>query len=204
MKDYPTISKETIRGISIYAFDKCDGSHIRAEWNKKQKFYKFGSRGRLLGTDQPFISEAKEIIITKYEQDLSDIFKKNNWERAIVFFEFFGVNSFAGMHVDEPHDVLMFDVNPYKKGILPPKEYINYFGHLDIASLLYHGVCDEVFEELVRSSRLEGMSLEGVVCKAKNSKNTSMPVMFKIKARAWLEKLKEFCAGDEKKFIELV
>ena len=43
MKQYPTIPK-TIQSIDIIAFDKLDGSNIRAEWNPKKGFYKFGSR----------------------------------------------------------------------------------------------------------------------------------------------------------------
>ena len=52
MKQYPSISHD-IRSVQAYAFDKLDGSNIRAEWHPKKGFWKFGSRTRLLGTDQP-------------------------------------------------------------------------------------------------------------------------------------------------------
>lgn len=116
MKSYPSISKEIVSGMDIYAFSKIDGSNIRAEFNKKQRFYKFGSRNRLLGSDQLFISEAETIVKEQWEKQLSEIFKKNQWERAIVFFEFWGDNSFAGIHQNEPHKLNLIDVNPYKKG----------------------------------------------------------------------------------------
>jgi hypothetical protein len=43
MKTYPSISRDIV-GQPIYAFDKLDGSNIRAEWSKKNGFHKFGSR----------------------------------------------------------------------------------------------------------------------------------------------------------------
>ncbi len=204
MKSYPTIPREIRQGMSIYAFGKIDGSNIRAEWSRKAGFYKFGSRHRLLGTDQDQIPEAEEMIKTVWAEPLTDVFRRNGWERAIAFFEFWGNNSFAGLHDDELHRLSLIDVNPYKKGILPPKEFLDFFGHLDIAPLLYHGPCDAEFIESVRQSTLEGMPLEGVVCKAKNPKNTPMPVMFKIKSDAWLQKLKDFCKGDERMFERLM
>lgn len=156
MKSYPSISKEIQQGLSVYAFAKIDGSNIRAEWSKKRGFYKFGSRNRLLGSDQPVINNAENIIKEAWEDSLSNIFSKQKWEKAICFFEFCGDHSFAGTHVDtDLHKAILIDVNPYKQGILPPKEYLNYFGNLDVAELLYHGPCDGEFIESVKHSTLE-------------------------------------------------
>jgi hypothetical protein len=47
------------------------------------------------------------------------------------------------------------------------------------------------------------MTFEGVVCKGANDKATRMPIMFKIKSKAWLEKLREYCKGDDKLFERL-
>jgi hypothetical protein len=47
------------------------------------------------------------------------------------------------------------------------------------------------------------MSLEGVVCKGANDKKTNMPIMFKIKSKAWLQRLKEHCKDDEALFERL-
>ena len=185
--------------MSVYAFAKIDGSNIRAEWNRKQGFYKFGSRKRLLGSDQLFIEEAKNLIKAQ-EKQFEETFRKNKWDRVIVFFEFWGDNSFAGIHLNETHRVTLIDANPYKVGIIPPKEFINVFKDFDIAPLLYHGFCDGEFINSVKNNKLNDMPLEGVVCKAKNHKKTPVPVMFKIKSNAWIEKLREHCAGDEKKF----
>lgn len=204
MKTYPSISREITKGISIYAFGKLDGSNIRAEWSKKQGFYKFGSRKRLVGTDQLWLPEAEQIIHEKFEKDLANIFKKNRWERALVFFEFLGENSFAGNHENESHELYIIDVNLYKEGILPPKEFLKHFDNLQIAPILYHGPCNGDFVESVLNSTLKGMPVEGVVCKAKNSKKTPEPLMFKIKSNTWRQRLKNFCGDDEKKYQQLL
>src|SRR5271166_3879848 len=139
MKAYPSIARDVVN-IPIYAFDKLDGSNIRAEWSRKKGFYKFGTRTRLVDATDLMLGSAPELVTTKYERDLSDIFKKERYESAVCFFEFWGLKSFAGNHdPDEPHNVTLFDVNPYKKGILDPGAYMDLFGHLDIARLLYRG-----------------------------------------------------------------
>jgi hypothetical protein len=194
MKTYPSIPKNPV-DVPIYAFDKMDGSQIRAEWDKKKGFWKFGSRKRLLGEDQGIIAEAEQIIQRKYASDLGDIFKDAKHQKAICFFEFYGPNSFAGTHSDEEHDVVLFDVNPHKKGILNPHDFIKEYGHLHIPKLLYHGNANNPFIDSVKEGTLEGVTFEGVVCKGVRSKQT---VMFKIKSAAWLKKLHEYCKGDDK------
>jgi hypothetical protein len=63
-------------------------------------------------------------------------------------------------------------------------------------------VTTDLFDR-VKQSTLPGMTYEGVVCKGTNDKLTRMPIMFKIKSRAWLDKLKEHCKGDDKLFEKL-
>ena len=87
MKQYPTISHIPIIDQQIYAFAKEDGSNIRAELNPKKGFVKFGSRSRLLGSDQVSISKAADLIRAN-EKQFVEITKANRWESAIFFFEF--------------------------------------------------------------------------------------------------------------------
>jgi hypothetical protein len=47
------------------------------------------------------------------------------------------------------------------------------------------------------------MTFEGVVCKGSSTTKAAMPTMFKIKSKAWLEKLKEYCKGNDKLFAML-
>lgn len=128
MKEYPSIPREIDRDLLVYAFDKLDGSNIRAEWSRKTGFYKFGSRTVLID-EKSSLGEAIGLIRNKYEKGLSKVFRDQRLERAICFFEFFGPNSFAGFHHPEPHDVVLIDVNPHKKGIDPPVDFICTYLH---------------------------------------------------------------------------
>lgn len=202
MKSFPSIPKD-IQHVQMYAFDKLDGSNIRCEWNRKKGFHKFGSKTRLIGTDQPFLPEAPDLIKAKFEKEMSDIFRKERYEEATAFFEFYGPSSFAGVHVVEPHDVSLIAVSPFKRGILYPAEYLKLFGDLQIAKLLYRGNPNEEFVRSVKESTLEGMTEEGVVCFAPNGK-TPQPIMFKVKSNRWIERLKVYCKGDERLFNELL
>jgi hypothetical protein len=128
------------------------------------RVYKFGSRTVLID-EKSSLGEAIGLIRNKYEKGLSKVFRDQRLERAICFFEFFGPNSFAGFHHPEPHDVVLIDVNPHKKGIDPPVDFICTYEHLGIPRCLYRGKANVPFEESVRNGTLEGMTFEGVVCK---------------------------------------
>jgi len=203
MKQYPSIHHFKNQNIPIYAFDKLDGSNIRVEWSKKNNFYKYGSRKRLIDENDTHLGEAVSLV-NEWERELSDIFKKERFEKVTCFFEYYGKNSFAGQHEDEEHKVTLIDVDIFKKGITHPKDFLKLYGDLDIAELLYIGNSNQEFYKLVKGSELDGMSFEGVVCKgAERKKQFSKPVNFKIKSVAWINKLKNFCKQDEKLFENL-
>lgn len=203
MKEYPSIGRDIRNGEKIYAFDKIDGSSCRSEWSKKRGFYKFGTRTQLIDENDSLWGEIPKIIVGKYEKDLHDIFVANRWEKVICFFEFWGKNSFAGRHQKEPHDVTLFDVSVHKKGILLPQDYLKLFGNLDMAKMLYYGNANSELVEKVKNRQLEGMTFEGVVCKGP-MQYPGLPLMFKIKSLEWLNKLKNFCNGDEMLYKQLI
>lgn len=201
MKEYPSISRRIDRDLLIYAFDKLDGSNIRAEWTRKNGFYKFGSRTVLIDHSSQ-LGEAIDLIKAKYEEGVAKIFTQDRIDRAVCFFEFFGPNSFAGFHQPEVHQVVLIDVNPHKRGIDPPSVFIKKYGHLGIPKCLHIGKANHDFEELVCSGLLDGMTFEGVVCKG--VRKGRHLTMFKIKNREWIAKLRGFCKDDDKLFNNLL
>ena len=198
MKSYPSIPTKIVPDLNFYFFDKLDGSNIRAEWNKKKGFYKFGSKTQLID-DSTFLGSSIKLIMDGPAEELSKRFTENKYESVVCFFEFYGEHSFAGSHrYTEPHRVTLIDIDVYKKGILLPNDFLKLTEGLDRANLLYTGEVTVEFVDAVKSGTLEGMTFEGVVGKGvlRNQQH-----MFKIKNRAWLEKLKEYC-GDNVQLYE--
>jgi hypothetical protein len=207
MKQYPSIPKlsnKTYPAMHNYVFDKLDGSLIRAEWNDKRGFYKFGTKHELIDTNSKPFGKAVKLVQDKYSEGIATICKDHKWKDIICFLEFHGTSSFAGQHNwNEEHDVTLFDVNPYKQGILPPAQFIEHFRSLGIPKVLWVGEYHPRLYDQVRDSTLQGMTHEGVVVKGVNNDSTPTPIMFKIKSQAWLDKLKEHCKGDEQLFERL-
>jgi len=205
VKHYPSISYATECPVPIIAFDKLDGSNIRAEWSNKKGWYKLGTRKRLVDETDQLFGRVPELLTSGMGDALSEALHEAGYDRAMCFFELHGMSSFAGMH--DPKDptlkLTLFDVAPFKQGILEPEKFIELFGHLDVPAILYRGEINEEFIEQIRSSTLQGMTFEGVVCKGKNNKKTKMPIMFKQKSRAWLDKLHEYCGDNAELFRTL-
>lgn len=204
MKQYPSISKDIRYDIHVFLTPKYDGNNFRCEWNSKKGFYKFGSRTQLIDRSSTQMGEAIDLVQEKYSEPLSEVFKKNKWKDVICFFEYYGPNSFAGQHlVSDIKTVTLFDVNPYKLGILPPREFFNIFKYIDKTPLLFEGKLTQEIVQHIKDSKFPGMAFEGVVAKASPDNKTKMPVMFKIKSQAWLDKLKVFCNNDISLFEKL-
>jgi len=201
MKQYPSIPSKINSELDIYAFDKLDGSNIRVEFSPKSGFSKFGTRRRLLSEKDDRLGKAITLFKEGWEPHLLKIFAKQRWHHNVVlFFEFFGEKSFAGYHHDDDiHKLVLIDVDVYKSGLVAPRDFIDIFGSLSIPKLLYHGKCNVTFIESVKNSTLEGMSFEGVVCKAYRPKRGN--IMFKLKSQAWLDKVKDKF-GDKPELLQ--
>lgn len=201
MIEYPSIQRNIIPSIPIYAFDKLDGSLIRAEWSRKNGFYKYGRKQGLLDHAYPLLNKARDLITAKYAANMTAIHRKQRWNQVVCFFEFFGPNSFAGQHAeDDEHDVVLFDVSLPKTGLLDPRDFIKIFSSVQTPAVLYQGKANATFQDEVKTGRLEGMTFEGVVCKGIDRKQS----MFKIKSDQWIDKLRTFCNNDARKFAELL
>lgn len=195
MKQYPKIDhyNKGPFGQNCYAFYKLDGSNFRAEWSRKRGWYKYGTRNVMIDRNTPLFGESIDIFLNKYGQSLDDIFRQEykKVHSFVIFGEFLGPNSFAGKHIDEdPKDIILFDVSQYKRGFLPPDEFVNVFGHLDIPKIVYKGVYDQ---ELINNVRNNKFSLEeGVICKGviKTKKDGIVVWSNKIKTNDWIRKVR--------------
>jgi len=202
LKSYPTIRyfQQSDVGKHIVAFQKIDGSNIRAEWNRKRGFYKFGSRTRLISESDVPLGESIGLI-KEQEKDINNILLSTKIDSAICFFEFHGEHSKFGQHHTEPHQCSFIDISFYKKGFLIPEQFVELFSKT--APVLYQGPLTDDFVQSVKDGTLEGLGSEGVVCKGSLDKKTGQPFMVKLKRQSWFDELKEFCGGDERKFKEL-
>ncbi|MCB9760499.1 MAG: hypothetical protein H6739_11725 [Alphaproteobacteria bacterium] len=203
MKSYPSIPREVRSDLPVFVFDKLDGSNIRAEWCPRRGFWRFGTRRRLLDPHHPVFGAAPALIRARYGDALDAALRPLG--PAVCFFEMHGPGSFAGQHVEEPHEVCLLDVDLRGRGILPPQDFLRHFGHLPHPAVLHRGPVDAAFVEAVRGGALPGMGREGVVCKGEVLSKRGRPrlVQFKIKRRDWLAALKERCGGDEALFRRL-
>jgi len=194
MKSYNKIPYHNMGpfGEQCYAFDKLDGSNIRCEWSRKRGWYKFGTRNVMIDERSENFGDVVTLFLDKYGDDLNRIFRKKypNTDSFIVFSEYYGQNSFAGYHFDEPKDVVLFDVNAYKRGFIPPREFIKEFGELHIPELVYQGPYND---ELIINVRNNVWDLkEGVICKGTaRVKNGDQVWMTKIKTNDWLTMVKD-------------
>ena len=175
-------------------FDKLDGSNFRAEWSRKRGFYKFGTRSVMIDIKDENFGKTIPIFLDKYNDSLSKVFidKYKKVENFVVFAEYFGKNSFAGQHDPEDNmDIVLFDVNQYKRGIISPYEFINNFGHLSIPKIIYEG---KYTNELINDIRNNIYNLsEGVVAKGlyKSKKDSEFIWRVKVKTDLWLHQVKE-------------
>lgn len=203
MKEYPSIDRAPADG-AVYGFPKYDGSNVRAEWTRKTGMAKFGSRTRLLGADERPLGEAIPLM-KAHEAEAARLLRAERVEKAVLYFEFFGDNSFAGVHVDEPHRVVLIDASFHPKGIVDPRDFIRVFegSSIPTAPCIYRGNANSDFIRAVKQGMLPGMTAEGVVCKQSRSKPSHPPVMFKLKSETWIERVRSLYT-DPAKLKELL
>jgi hypothetical protein len=202
MKTYwsiPGPHKAASKGEQCLAFYKYDGSNIRAEWNRKQGWYKFGTRRRLFDKTDHEYGRAIDLFLERYGEALPKIFQTNkNYkgrDQIIAFCEFYGEESFAGYHnFEKPFEVTLIDVEVHKKGFVLPRQFVDDFApHVPVAPVVYEGRFDNDFVEQVIANKLEVSLLEGVVAKGSISgRNPQHSLwMAKVKTRWWLDELRK-------------
>lgn len=204
MYEYPSIPASTgqsFRAFQAYVFDKLDGSNLRFQYSKKKGWYKSGTRTRLFDETDPVFGNAISLFHNSLAQPLSDILKKERCDTAVVFCEYWGANSFAGLH--DPNDdmtLTLFDVVIEKQGIVDPKRFLKLFGHLNIPTFLGQFNWTRDFVNKVWNNEIEGITLEGVVGKS-NSKREGA-IMAKAKTKQWVDLVKSrFSETEASKII---
>lgn len=203
MKSYPSITNIIRKGVPVFVFPKFDGSLVRAEWGKKKGFWKFGRKNGLLDDSNPLLARKVPYIFKeKYEEDISKILTDLRATKAILFGEFFGENSFAGSHEEEQHTIMLFDIALDNSGLLEPKEFLRLTKNIDCAQAINYGNFTDDLAEQVRNSSLPGMTFEGVIAKG-SYVSPGLPLMFKVKSQAWLDRLKNKCGNNEALFRQL-
>lgn len=182
-------------GLPIYAFDKLDGSNLRFMWNKKRGFYKYGSRNVLIDENSEPLGVGIRIFKEKYEESLSKIFTSKKYkdiDSFVCFGEFVGKKSAFGKHdfENDDFDVILFDIDRYKKGFITPKEFIDDFGHVGIPKLVYNGNLNKDFVNRVKNNEFE--LSEGVICKGKIQTKKGIEQLYycKIKTDDWFNRLR--------------
>lgn len=205
MKSYPSIGRDNVKGQPFYVFDKLDGSNVRTEWNQKRGFWKFGSKTQLIDETGPL--GALAIPLMKAQEDrIGSILRGLRVQEATCFFEFYGPSSFAGVHQwkEMNFQTVLLDVSLFKRGMLGPYEFVKTFGHkVSIPSLVHCGNVTDGLVQQVWDGTLAGVTFEGVVCKGLPLKNGYPPHMFKLKSKAWVDKVKSLYA-DPKMLAELL
>jgi hypothetical protein len=190
MKSYPSIPylPRDHEPILLYTFGKIDGSCLRFEWSRKQGWYKAGTRNHLIGIFDPVFSPAIELFKSTVGKTIVPVFEAHNLpDPIVVFCEYWGPSSFAGLHeVKETKQLALIDVSCYKQGIMKPSKFVAYFYSFSTGPYLGKLWWNEEFRQQVRSSDLEDMPFEGVVGKDDNGN------MYKLKSQAWFNKLREF------------
>jgi RNA ligase len=181
-------------GLPIIAFDKIDGSNLRFEYSQKRGFYKFGTRNMMIDSSHPEFGFAVKLFLDKYAEKLTKIFKSKDYRNSLSFVcysELIGSKSEFGQHdfSNDKFDIILFDVDEYKKGFIPPKQFVKHFKECGIPKVVYEGNLNREFVQSIK--RNEYNLSEGVICKGviPNKKENNL-FYCKIKTDDWFERLR--------------
>lgn len=194
MKDYPSIPSSSGTKFRVidkcYVFDKLDGSSMRSEWSKKRGWYKHGKRKGLIDHSNPHLLEVPELFERALAEPLARIARDNHWQHLVVFYEFWGDRSIAGLHFeDDPKRLTLFDAAADKKGIIQPKEFLRRFdNYVPTARFIRRVQWTRDYVRRVREGEID-CTFEGVVGKA--SDGPRHIIRAKAKTQAWIDKVME-------------
>ena len=106
----------------------------------------------------PGYPDVVDIFDRDLAQPLADVFASSSQydaQEITVFTEYFGPQSFAGLHREaDTKRLVLFDVSN-GDAIVPPDQFVDDFSHLDIARVVYRGRLTGRFAEEVRQGRYD-------------------------------------------------
>lgn len=187
MLQYPSIlgSAKSPLGKQCIAFYKYDGSNLRWEWSQKKGWNKFGTRRQMFDASTPLFCQAIPLFMDELADEIVYRTKQivKNPERITAFTEFLGPNSFAGNHEEsDPKELKLFDIFLFKKGFVPPKQFVEIYGSMpQAAEIVYEGILNKRFIMDIKTGKYP--VFEGVVAKGTDW-------MVKIKTNAYFERLR--------------
>ncbi len=198
MKAYPSIPHATgqsFRNFDAWVFDKLDGSNLRWEWTRKAGWNKFGTRHRLFDETDEVFGGAVDIFMDQMAEPLEEVALKQRWQRCIAYTEFWGLESFAGVHVPEdPKHLTLIDMDVYKQGILEPHQFLRLFeGAVETAEFLGCVNWTRGFVQKVRDGEVP-VTFEGVVGKLMLKRKL---ILAKAKTQDWIDRVQERYVREE-------
>jgi hypothetical protein len=200
---YPKIpgSRDAGSGRCV-AFEKYDGTNLHWDWDRDFGWHSFGTRRddfdlsdaglERFDTAHPGLRECVAVFRSALADGLERIFREyegyQSFQAFTAFTEFLGPGSFAGMHrAGEAKRLVLFDVEAVGFGLLGPERFVDDFGHLPSARVVYRGRFTGQFADDVRRGKF-GVA-EGVVVKGGDGGVDLW--MAKVKTDAYLERLKQ-------------
>jgi hypothetical protein len=214
MIEYPSImASAKAPRKPMLAFEKIDGSNIRIKWTPKKGFCLFGSRECLLDSQHPHLGGVVGLFGSTMELELDDLLRRHfsKEKEVVVYGEYWGPSSFAGIHVDHPDQMhlTIFDLLVVKKSyheFLLPQEFVKLMSTTSLPTprLVYEGTLGEEFIRRVRENRFEPALNEGVVCKGRERSGAfrGKVWMCKVKTNEYMERLQERYGQDWGRFWE--
>jgi hypothetical protein len=198
---YPKIpgSRDAPGGRCI-AFEKYDGTNLHWDWDRDFGWHAFGTRRDDFNLTEAGIADFAgrhahlrqsvdvfwETLAERLERVFRDHPGYHEYQSLKVFTEFLGPNSFAGLHKEgDPKELRLFDVSAEPLGVIAARRFVDDFGGLHTARVVYEGKLTGKFAEDVRRGTYR--VAEGVVCKGGEDGGVWM---VKIKTYTYSERLK--------------
>lgn len=225
MKHYDSIPRiqddGTLKGETVWGFNKLDGQNFCATYNYKKKTWgPYGSRTVTVDENSEQFGDVVKFFETSgYKGILARIVDKHAGKKDVFtgvdeitfFFEWYGPNSFAGKHKegDEMH-LDLIDVFLKKKGYIEPKDYEMCFrvSGIGLPLLVYKGpLTNDIIEKVKNNDYTQPdcwnpFVKEGVVFKRSTRLKGQRRPSVKVKTKWWLEKLHSMYTEEECKELE--